>query len=189
MKRTTLLARICAVSAVPLLLSVATPARAQRAEGWQPWKTGDIAISPMMLGPSIYVADFTGTLFALFTDFDYHVAGPIAVGAIFDMSFRGGFFGLSVGPQFKYKFNIAGTSHSPYVRFGLPFVFGFPSGGDALAGMGIFKFGGGYKYFFHRMIGAGMDINFTPTIFFTGIGGGTAFAMAINLQFGIEIKL
>jgi hypothetical protein len=168
-------------------LLAAAPAHAQRAEGWQAWKTGDFAVSPMMLGPEILIGNgANATLFGLFTDFDYHLYGPAAVGAFLNLGFGDNLVGLDIGPQFKYKFNVGGTSHSPYFRAGMPIRFLFPSEGRTGVGLGLFMFGGGYKYFFHRMVGAGIEINFTPTVFFTP---NVDFVFGINIQFGIEIKL
>jgi hypothetical protein len=179
--------RLLVAITLALMVLPAASARAQRPpEGWTFYKTGDIAISPMMLGPIIGTGDLEGTVFALMTDFDYHVNGPVAIGALFNLGFRGGFFGLDIGPQFKYKFQVGSTSHLPYVRAGLPFRIGFPSGGDTSFGLGVVQFGGGYKYFFHRMVGAGIDIAFVPTVL---LSPSTGFGFVIQLAFGIEVKL
>jgi hypothetical protein len=168
-------------------LFVAGPVHAQTPpEGWRFFEKGSIAVSPVMIGPMIATGDASGTAFGLFNDVDFHMTSNIAIGALLNLGFRSSYVGLDVGPQFKYKFQVGGTSHVPYVRAALPLRFGFVSGGDTGIGMGIVQFGGGYKYFFHRMVGAGMDLGFVPTVIFSPNSG---FSFGVNIQFGIELKL
>lgn len=163
-------------------LAAAAPAAAQRTPGWRFFRTGDMAISPMMPGVLVGVGDGGSlSVFSLNTDFDYHVRGGAAIGALFNMGFRGGGFLLQLGPQFKYKFQVGQTPHVPYVRAAIPITVGSGS----LVWLGIPQFGGGYKYFFHRMVGAGIDINFAPTIV---ANPGSAFIFVVNINFGVEVK-
>jgi hypothetical protein len=181
-------AGVLASLAIAFTLLAARPAVAQTPpEGWRFFRTGDFAVSPMMLGPAIMTGEGgSGTVFAFFTDFDYHAWGPAAIGALFNFGFKSGFVGLNIGPQFKYKFQVGSTSHVPYVKAALPLGFWFPSGGDTNFTLGIVQFGGGYKYFFHRMVGAGIELGFIPTIL---LSPDTAFLFGINIQFGVEIKI
>jgi hypothetical protein len=179
--------KLLTVGSLALALFLASPAQAQTPpEGWRFFQKGDIAISPVMIGPMIAAGDYSGTAFALFNDVDFHLTSNIAIGALLNVGFRSSYVGLDVGPQFKYKFEVGNTSHVPYVRAALPLRFGFVSNADTSVGMGIVHFGGGYKYFFHRMVGAGIDLGFVPTVLFAG---GGSFVFGVNIQFGIEIKI
>lgn len=178
------------LAVLPVLAALSsTPALAQRAEGWTFFKPGDLAISPMNLGPAITTGDFSRTSFGLFTDFDYHITANAAIGALLNFNFGDG-TALQLGPQFKWKFKIGNTGHVPYLRFALPFQILFPPGGaDTGFAMGVVQFGGGYRYWFHRMVGAGIDLQFIPAIILSDVGGASRFAFAINISFGVEIKL
>jgi hypothetical protein len=153
------------------------------------------------LGPSIiYSYGETRTVFGMFADVDLYVSGAFSFGAMVNLGFGSGLVNVDVGPELKWKFPLGATgAHQPYVRVAFPFRFFSISSTDqqtletvsnTYLGAGAAYFGFGYRYFFSRAVGIGIDLGFIPTLLFYGPAiADVDFAFTFNIGFGVEVRL